>query len=316
VTEEVTEDVREAVTEDGTEDVTEAVTEDVPADLAADTRVEALGEGRYQLTLSDHWDYLLPSGGVVQTVALRAAAAELADPRFRLYSSTATFCTPVQRGDLELAVQVLRRGTSMAQLRVDLRNRGAELAAVVTATFGVGRAGPDVIGAAMPAVRPLDAAPPADDLLPGDPGLQFRFNRQVERRIADGESLWQDGWPPGPARYARWFRYRVPQRGADGKLDRLALPPLLDTMPSALQRAIGPSYRFYAPSLDLTVHVVDDTERQWLLLASYVRRALAGIAIGEIEAWDDRGKLVAFASQAMYLRSLTGEPPVIDASRR
>ena len=42
------------------------------ADLAADTAVRAdeAVPGRYTLTLPDHWDYLLPSGGVVMTAAL------------------------------------------------------------------------------------------------------------------------------------------------------------------------------------------------------------------------------------------------------
>jgi acyl-CoA thioesterase len=288
-----------------------------PADLAADTQVIALGGGRYRLDLTDHWDYLLPSGGVVQTVALRAAADAIADPALQLCSSTAMFCAPVERGNLELAVVVLRRGVSTAQVQVDVRNPGAAVGAVVTATFASERRGPDVLGARMPSVRPLDRALDTDDADPRNPHARFRFYRQVECKIAEGERYWAEPAPAGPTRYARWFRYRVPQRTSAGLLDRLALPPLIDTMPTALQRAIGPdSYRFYAPSLDLTLHVIDDTDREWLLLASYVRRARAGLAIGEIEAWDDRGRLLAFGTQAMYLKTLSGEPPVVDASRR
>src|SRR5262249_13032541 len=52
------------------------------ADLAVDTAVRADPDvaGRYRIALPDHWDYLLPSGGVVMTCALRAAEFELADP--------------------------------------------------------------------------------------------------------------------------------------------------------------------------------------------------------------------------------------------
>ena len=88
-------------------------------------------------------------------------------------------------------------------------------------------------------------------------------------------------------------------------------------MPTALHRAIGPgAYRFYAPSLDLTVYAVDDTQREWLLVAVTLRRAKAGWAIADAEVWDDEGKFVGYGSQAMYLHSLSGEPPTIDASRR
>ena len=95
------------------------------------------------------------------------------------------------------------------------------------------------------------------------------------------DRFWTDAWSEGPARYARWFRYRVPQRDAAGRFDRFALPPLIDTMPTALHRAIGPgAYRFYAPSLDLTAHVVDDTQREWLLVATTVRRRSATVPTG------------------------------------
>jgi acyl-CoA thioesterase len=293
------------------------------ANLAADTEVP----GRYRLTLSDHWDYLLPSGGVVMTCALRAAEAELADPRLRFGSATTVFCTPIRPTALVIDVTVLRRGGSTAQVRVALRERDARpdpedpsdnaRGMELLATFVRDRRGPDVRGVAFPAVRSVADALPVEDDAPNNPYTRFRFYQQIETRIADGERLWTPELVEGPARYARWFRYREPQRDAEGRLDRLALPPLVDTMPTALQRAIGPSgYRFYAPSLDLTTYVVDDTDREWLLVTSTVRRARLGWAIGDAEVWDDQGKLIAYGAQAMYLHGLAGEPPVIDATSR
>jgi len=299
------------------------------ASLAADTAVHRDPEvpGRYHLTLSDRWDYLLPSGGVVMTCALRAAEAELADPRLRLASATTVFCTPIHPTALVVDVTVLRRGGSTAQVRVALRERDARpdpedpgdngRGMELVATFVRDRRGPDVRGVAFPAVRSLADAVPVEDDAPNNPYTRFRFFQQLETRIAEGERLWTPDLVAGPARYARWFRYREPQRDAEGRLDRLALPPLIDTMPTALQRAIGPgAYRFYAPSLDLTTYVVDDTEREWLLVAVTVRRARLGWAIADAEVWDDEGRFVAYGAQAMYLHGLAGEPPVIDASRR
>jgi hypothetical protein len=58
----------------------------------------------------------------------------------------------------------------------------------------------------------------------------------------------------------RWFRYLVPQATADGRLDPLALPPIADTIPPALFQKLGPDGPpFHAPSLDLTVHFLEDT---------------------------------------------------------
>jgi acyl-CoA thioesterase len=298
------------------------------ADLAADTAVRADPEvpGRFHLQLPDHWDYLLPSGGTVMTCALRAAEAAVGDPLLRLASATTIFCTPINPGPLVADVGILRRGGSTAQVRVSLRhgnpppaqppedNAGVEL----LVTFCRDRKGPDVKGVAFPRTAlALADAPAVEDGAANNPHSRFRFYRQLESRIAEGDRFWAEAFEAGPARYARWMRYRAPQRDPEGRLDRLALPPLIDTMPTALHRAIGPgAYRFYAPSLDLTTYVVDDTTREWLLVAVTVRRARAGWAIADAEIWDDEGRFIAYGSQAMYLQSVAGEPPIVDASNR
>jgi acyl-CoA thioesterase len=289
------------------------------ADLAADTRVRAdpATPGRYHATLPDHWDFLMPSGGVVMTCALRAAAAELGDPALRFASATTIFCTPIKNGPLVADVVVLRRGGSTAQLRVALRDGSGEPGLEMLATFMRDRKGPDVRGVAFPRVRSLADALPVEDASPNNPHARLRFHHQLEYKIADGERSWQAGEAAGPARYARWVRYKTPQRDAAGQLDRLALMPLIDMMPAALHRAIGPgNYRFFAPSLDLTTYVIDDTAREWLLVAVTARRARAGSAIADTDVWDDEGRYLAHGAQAMFLRSVAGEPPVIDASER
>src|SRR5438477_12556244 len=98
------------------------------ADLAVDTVARADREvaGRYRIALPDHWDYMLPSGGVVMTCALRAAEAELAEPALRLASATTIFATPVHPGELIAHVHMIRRGSSAAQLRVSLRHAQAK----------------------------------------------------------------------------------------------------------------------------------------------------------------------------------------------
>ncbi len=287
-----------------------------PADLGVDIApLRTPGDDhRYTLDIPRHWDFLFPSGGVVTSAALRAAEHAIGDPSYRLVSATAMFCEPIHAGAVAIDVEILRAGGAAVQTRTHLRTPG-QAGAQVIATFGRDRAGPDIRGAAMPDVPPPDRCP---DLLADDgknPHLKARFFANVDVRLACGARFWTPDFTAGPARYARWFRYRCPQRDTAGRFDRLALAPIADTMPAALTHAVGPGpYRFHAPSLDLTVHVVDDTEREWVLVSAYARRARAGWAIGEAELWDDTGRLLAFASQAMYIRSISGDPPVRDAT--
>ena len=254
------------------------------------------------------------------TAALRAAAAHIGDPTFRHASSTTVFASPIHPGRCVADVHVIRRGNAAAQVRVTLRHvqeKDGEPGLELIATFMRDRKGPDVIGVPFPNVKPLADAASVEDGASNNPHTRFRIYHQIETRLADGEPFWQPNFAAGPANYARWFRYRTPQRDADGRFDRLAIPPLIDTMPTALHRAIGPGgYRFYAPSLDLTVYTIDDTTREWLLVAVTMRRANGGWAIADAEVWDDEGKFVAYGTQAMYLHGLSGDPPTIDAARR
>jgi len=289
------------------------------ADLAVDTAVRAdpATPGRYHIALPDHWDFLMPSGGVVMTCALRAVVAELGDPTLRFGSATTMFCTPIRNGPLVVDVVVLRRGEAAVQVRAALRDASGEAGLEVLATFLRERRGPDVRGVAFPVVRSLADALPVTDGSRNNPHVHLRFHQQLEYKIADGERFWAPDEAAGPARYARWARYLTPQRDAAGRLDRLALPPLIDMMPGALHRAIGPGgYRFFAPSLDLTTYIIDDTEREWLLFAVTARRAKAGWAIADTDVWDDEGRYLGHGSQAMFIRGAAGEPPVVDASNR
>ncbi len=293
------------------------------ADLAVDTAVRADPDvaGRYHLALPDHWDYLLPSGGVVMTAALRAAEAHVADPTLRLASATTIFAQPVHPGRCIADVHVIRRGGNTAQLRgtfTHAHEKDGNPALELVATFTRDRKGPDVIGVPFPThAKSIGDATPIDDGASNNPHSRFRFYHQLECKLADGAPFWQPDFAAGPARYARWFRYKVPQRDAEGRFDRLAIPPIIDTMPTALHRAIGPGpYRFYAPSLDLTVYTVDDTVREWLLVSVTLRRARGGWAVADAEVWDDEGRFIAYGAQAMYLHTLSGDPPTVDASRR
>jgi acyl-CoA thioesterase len=294
------------------------------SDLAQDTAVRADPDvpGRYHVNLPATWDFVLPSGGVVMTCALRAAEAHLAEPPLRFASATTIFTTPIHPGELVADVHVIRRGRGATQVRVAMTHTKAQAnedsGIELIATFLRDRKGPEIAGSALPGwAKPLATSLPTDDDLPQNPHTRFAFFQQFEAKLAAGEPFWRSDFAAGPARFARWFRYRHPQRDAEGKLDRLALPPLIDTMPTAIHRAIGPSsYRFFAPSLDLTTYVIDDTEREWLLVATTLRRAHAGWAIGDCEVWDDEGRFIASGSQAMYIQNLAGELPVIDASQR
>lgn len=73
-------------------------------------------------------------------------------------------------------------------------------------------------------------------------------------------------------------------------------------MPSSLARRLGPDHpRFFAPSLDLTVHFLDPGRTDWYLVDVRCPRAREGYASAHADVWDAEGRLVAFAAQTMML---------------
>ncbi|HWN66094.1 MAG TPA: thioesterase family protein [Haliangium sp.] len=290
-------------------------------DLAADTAVKPLlsTPGLYTAELTDQWNFATPSGGVLMTTALRAMRAQLADPGLHIMSATAMFCAPVSSGPLAIRVEVLRLGGNTANVRASLASMGRPGPGVeILATFARTRTGPEVTGAAFPEVpAPAQARDVTAELHePGDPARAVRFFHNFEVRFGLGLRFWSDdAGEAGAPRYARWFRYRAPQRDARGALERLAIPPVADTMPPAVWQALPPGRQpLQAPSLDLTVHFLDDTTSEWLLVLAYARRARQGYATADIEIWSEDRKLLAYGTQTMTFRpmptrrSTTGVP--------
>jgi acyl-CoA thioesterase len=233
--------------------------------------------------------------------------AMLADPELLPVSATTIFCSPVPAGPVLVKVDVLRRGNAVVQLRAALRaesSAGPDLE--VSATFARKREAIDLVDTTMPRVPPPEDAQPLVEPRRGEEKNHYPFLENFDSRLGLGHVWWKAGWQSGPARYARWMRYRVPQRGPDGMLDPLAIPPIADLMPPALRQKLGPSGpHFHAPSLDLTVHFLDPTPSEWLLVSVWARRARAGYATADVEVFSEDGRLAAYATQTMILRRPT-----------
>jgi len=279
-------------------------------DLRLDTAVTPVPgfSSRYQADLPDSWNWRFPSGGVLMTLGLRAIRATIPNPAFVIVSATTTFCQPVPAGRVEIDVHILRQGNAASQVRACLRAAGVEgVCLEVTATLAIERNSPaiDFLDAVFPDVPLPNDAPVFDETQ--RIGLQLKrypILDNIDVRLALGKVWWKPGFSAGRARFARWVRYKTPQKDADGSWDPLALPPIIDMMPTAVRQKMGPDGpQYYAPSLDLTVHFLDPTTSEWLLISTFVRRARAGYATAEAEVWSEDGKLVAYATQTMFLRA-------------
>ena len=275
-----------------------------------DVVVEPRGDGRYTAVLDHSWDVVaLPQGGVVASLGLRAAALEVHDPAQRLRTCTTVFAGQVAAGDIEVDVRVLRRGRSATQVTAEVRNAGADAGATTVAVFGSQRRGPSFVDAAPPKVAPPAECPSYRD--PPPPGVepfeQRAFWSRVEGRPALGHAPWED-YEPTASDVATWLRFDDRPVLADGTLDPLGLVTLADRMPGCVGERIGHAGDdWFAPSADLTVHLLEPVRTEWILAHDRARWADDGWASAESTIWDENGTLVGYAAQMMLFTYLT--PP-------
>jgi acyl-CoA thioesterase len=264
------------------------------------------GSGAYRAELDAGWNLRpIPQGGIVTALALRAMQRELGDDEQRLRTLSTVFAAQVADGPVEIDVEVLRSGRSMSHLRAEVRSPGASRGHITTAVFGRAREGFDFTDLAMPDVPPPHECPSfRDPPPPGWPVYEpMPFWTRVEGRPAIGTPPWDDT-PRTSSLQASWYGFDEPPVLDDGTLDPLAVVTLGDVMPGAVGQRVGPVDRqWFGPSVDLTVHLLDEARDPWLLGVNRARHASDGYASVEMELWS-AGALVAYATQTMYFRFL------------
>ena len=279
------------------------------------TAVEAVGDHRYCGHIDEVWNLRpLPQGGVVTAIALRAMAAELDDAGQRLRTVHTSFVAQVADGPVNIDVELLRRGRSMSHLRAEVRNPGTARGHLTTGIFGAPRDGFHFTDLEPPseAPHPDDCPsfrdPPPPDVEDFEP-MPF-WERVIEGRNISGHPPWED-YEPDRAERATWYRFDDPPMFADGTLDPLALIVVADVMPGAVGEKLGQQERqWFAPSVDLTVHLLDDARSGTLLGHNRARHAGDGYASADMALWDygpdqrDEPRLVAYATQVFLFTFL------------
>lgn len=270
--------------------------------------VRSAGGGSFTATLDETWNLRpLPQGGIITAIAVQAMAETLDDREQRPRTLHTTFAGKVAHGDLEIDVDLLRRGRTMSHLRAEARNPGAARGHLTTCIFGGERD-----GFSFTDLEPPMEIPAPDDCRsfrePPPPEVEQAFgpmpfwDQLVEGRAVLGHAPWED-YEPDRAESATWYRFDEPPMAED-QVDSLGLIVLADTMPGAVGEKIGRVNRpWFAPSVDLTVHLLDDWRSPWVLAHNRARYAGNGYASTDMALWDcgedgrSKPRLVAYATQ-------------------
>jgi acyl-CoA thioesterase len=251
---------------------------------------------------------MVPQGGVLAAIAARAMASELGTGQ-PLRSFHGVFASPVPVGDVDIDVDVIRAGRSMSQVSATVRAAGTSSGFSALAAFGHPRPGFRYTELAMPDVPPPEECvsyrdpPPPEAGMPDGPRFPF-WNEVLEGRPALGHAPW-DPSERGAAEVVTWFRFEQPPVDGDGRFDPLALLVAADMMPSAVFEKVGTDEQgWFAPSVDLTVHLAGVPSGGWILNHNRAHYAGDGYASAECALWDayapDGPTLLAWATQIMF----------------
>lgn len=211
----------------------------------------------------------------------------------------------------------------MSQLRAEVRNQASDRGHLTTGIFGATRPGFSFTDLRPPAAidRPDDCPSfrdPPPEHVPPFPPMRF-WDEMVDGRPALGHAPWDD-YVADRAERAAWYRFDEAPFLDDGTVDPLSLVVLVDTMPGAvgekLAGTVDPDHpdhehpddehrarMWFAPSVDLTVHLLDDCRSPWVLGHNCARFAGDGYASADMALWDygpdcdETPRLVAYATQ-------------------
>ena len=260
--------------------------------LADRLTLEKVGPGTYRRDLDrTFWGHQAQFGGYVQSLAMRAAQIELDVDDQPPMSVTVHFLRPFGEGELNIVVDVARRGRTMSNATVEL-TCGGKLAGLGLISFGTHRDIPDFVDAPMPDVAPFD---PAEE--PEVPNLGIPTHE------------WFDYWPRlGPVRRDRalevaitggWVRPVEPW-----PIDASVVTMIHDLWtPAAYSRWREP---VVAMTADITAHHREPlppdglTPGDPLLVVLTTKASRHGFVDEDSEVWTADGRLLGHSRQVRY----------------
>jgi acyl-CoA thioesterase len=250
------------------------------------------GDGRYSIRLSEAWEIWGPSGGYLAAIALRAGGLEAHIPRPA--SFYCHFLSSPEFADIDLAVQVLRRGRRSESLTVNAYqgDKPVLFALIRTAAHAPGFQHQQ---SEPPEVALPGQSNPFERTKDGKPLFKFWNNLSCRRPPL---SVSEEADRPV---IREWVRFEPKSHFADPFLDAARPLVLLDTFgwPAAWQKYRSAEY--IAPNLDTYVCFHRPAAHSdWLLVDHECPVADNGLLGVSGRVWDVAGNLIASGSAQLY----------------
>jgi acyl-CoA thioesterase len=267
---------------------------DEPRALRNAAGVEPLGPGRYAVDLSAYYtaaDH--PNGGYLQCVLGNGALAAASDQgahHLHVTAITTNFIGAPALGPAELHTEVRRVGRGVSFVHVTLV-QDAQVTTESLVTLGILHADSEVryMDASAPELAPVDECGESLD------SEEVNIRRVVDLRLDPSSARWWDGELSERGEVRGWMRLN----DGDGSWSAWSLLFASDAIPPATF-PLGSSG--WVPTLQLTTYVRRIPTSEWLRFRQWCVVIADGIVDERCELFDDRGELVAAASQIAMVR--------------
>jgi acyl-CoA thioesterase len=267
------------------------LTQAPPIGLDEATRLEG-EDGRFSTRLDEAWEIWGPSGGYLAAIALRAAGRRAAIPRPA--SFYCNFLSPPAFDEVELRVEVLKRGRRSEALSVAMAQGGKPILQALVRTAGEAP-GYRHQETEAPPVAPPNASAPVTP-------AKFNFWRNVTWRRPESAAEHEE------AIVRDWLRFEPTSCFDDPFVDAARPLVLLDTFgwPAVYERYRGVDYT--APNLDICVNFHRSAaESEWLLVDHECPIADDGLLGVSGRIWSEDGRLLATGIAQLCCIPLPGE---------
>jgi acyl-CoA thioesterase II len=269
-------------------------------DLSVDTAVEG-SDGRYTATLNPDWQIWGPMGGYLASIALRAAAADVA-PELTPASFSCQFISTASFEPVDIEVVARRSSRRAALVAAGVAQHGKPVLDA-QAWFAAGSSVVEHDHTELHRYGHPDAHRPISAYT-SEP--LHRAWQNFERRPLD----WIDDWESfdgGPAEWAEWLQF-LPATFDDPVLEACRVLVLADlpSFPAAIRAHPRTRDTWVAPSLDLAVqfHRLAGLG-EWLLVRGLVPIIHRGLVGFRSEVWTASGELAASGSGQCLCRPIT-----------
>jgi acyl-coenzyme A thioesterase PaaI-like protein len=260
--------------------------------------VEPLGPGRYSIQLSTFYSVVgHPHGGYLQCVMANGALAAASDAgatHLHATAVTTNFMSAPDTGPAELITEVRRVGRGVSFVHVTMTQRGVVTCESLV-TLGV-------LGEDSKA-RYMDATPPPmaslEDCRQSTGSDEINIMRVVDLRLDPSSALWWNGEFSDRGEVRGWLRLN----DGVGPWDAFSLHFACDALPPATF-PLGSSG--WVPTLQLTSYVRRVPRGEWLQARQWCAVVADGMFDERCELFDERGELVASASQLAMVRFPSG----------